>query len=293
MDDTTLEDLQALGSRLWSASAGGWHHHPGALAWSARSVEGAGPVRRWVEQGVLAGWAWAREPTWLQICVDAADRHATDVAREAVAWFIEQAPDDEPARATVPADEHLLLRVLDEAGFLAEPGAETVQHHLDLTRLPALREVPGYRLRAVREGEAVQRAACHRATRGTSGAPGRRPAVTSTSYAAVMATAPYRADLDWVAVAGDGAWVASCLVWLDPATGVALVEPVGCAPDHRGRGLVTAVGLAALHAAHDAGATTALLCVREDLPHPALRALCQALGFTPGERAVTLVREPE
>ena len=40
--------------------------------------------------------------------------------------------------------------------------------------------------------------------------------------------------------------VASACVWLDADTGVALVEPVGCVPEHRGRGLAGAVSAAAL-----------------------------------------------
>ncbi len=245
-------------------------------------------MRRWVERDGLAGWAWAEEPTWLDLCVDPSDPHATDVAREAVAWFLEHAP-DEAARTMVLADEQALLRVLAEADFLPENGPFLVHHHLDLARLPAAPEVVGYRLRAVQDGDAAPRAACHRAAWGTREHPSR---VTTTSYAAVMATPPYRADLDWVAVAGDGTWVASCLVWFDPLTGVALLEPVGCAPDHRRRGLAAAVSLAALHAARDAGATRALVCPRGDRDYPGPLALYQSLGFVPGDRTVTLVREP-
>lgn len=291
MDEDVLRGLQLLGSRTWSPAARGWRHHPGQLAWSARSIRGAdsGPVRQWVEHDALAGWAWAEEPSWGELCVDPADLHATDVAREAVAWFLGQAPGDRPARTMVLADEHLLVEVLAEAGFLPEGGPFFTHHHLDLTRLPEVRELTGYRLKAVRESEAAPRAACHRAAWSTPDRPSR---VTTTSYAAVMATAPYRQDLDWVAVAGDGAWVASCLVWLDPVTKVALVEPVGCAPAHRGRGLAAAVSLAALHAAREAGATQALVCPRGDRDYPAPQALYQGLGFEPGERTVTFVREP-
>ncbi len=285
--------MQSLGSRL-----GGWEtrHHPGQLAWSARSVEAAGPadageagaVRFWTEHGHDAGWVWAEEPTWLDICLDPDDLHATDVAREAVAWFLDRAPEGVAVRTMVLRNEHLLLDVLAEAGFLIEGGPCFTHHHLDLARLPDVPDVPGYRLRAVAMGEAAQRASCHRAAWSTPGHPSR---VTTSSYAAVMATSPYRPDLDWVAVAGDGTWVASCLVWLDPITEVALVEPVGCAPDHRRRGLAGAVSLAALRAARDAGATRAVVCPRGDRAYPGPQALYRGLGFEPGEQTVTLVRE--
>ncbi|CAN5298269.1 hypothetical protein BH09ACT12_BH09ACT12_32530 [soil metagenome] len=248
-----------------------------------------GPVRFWTEHDRDAGWAWAEEPTWLELCIDAGDPHATDVAREAVAWFLAEAPDDVPARTMVLDDEHLLLEVLAEADFLPEDGPFFVHHHLDLERIPPVRDVPCFRLKPVRACDATPRAACHRVAWSSPEHPSR---VTTTSYAAVMATPPYRPDLDWVAVAADGAWVASCLVWLDTATGVALVEPVGCAPEHRRRGLAAAVSLAALRAARDAGATRALVCPRGDRAYPGPMALYQGLGFEPGERTVTLVREP-
>ena len=84
--------------------------------------------------------------------------------------------------------------------------------------------------------------------------------------------------------------VASACLWLDTETGVVLVEPVGCAPDHRGRGLAGAVSLAALHAARDAGAHTGLVCPRGDAAYPLPGRIYRAIGFRPGSRTVTLVR---
>jgi predicted GNAT family acetyltransferase len=92
--------------------------------------------------------------------------------------------------------------------------------------------------------------------------------VTTAAYAGLMRAPHYRHDLDWVAVDADGEMVASACLWLDPGTGVVLVEPVGCAPAHRGHGLAGAVSLAALHAARVAGGTTALVCPRGDSPTP-------------------------
>ena len=98
-----------------------------------------------------------------------------------------------------------------------------------------------------------------------------------------MALRPYRTDLDWVAVdEDDGRMVASTLVWLDVATGVALVEPVGCLPEHRGRGLAGMTSLAALAAAARAGATTALVCPRGDDDHPRPGSGVPAAGLRAG-----------
>jgi GNAT superfamily N-acetyltransferase len=84
--------------------------------------------------------------------------------------------------------------------------------------------------------------------------------------------------------------VASALVWLDPATSVCLVEPVGCVPEHRGRGLAAAVTLGALHQAREAGATRAQVSPRGDDAYPGPRRLYQSLGFRPGARTVTWTR---
>ena len=285
MDDDALRTMQDLASRTWTRAS---RHHPGQLAWSARCAEGtSAQVRSWEEDGAVVGWAWAEEPDQLELCVDPGHRYVTDVAREAVSWFIAQAPTGQ-MRTTVLASEHHLLTVLEEAGFEPEKAPWFTHHHLDLAQLPRVPEVGGYRLRAVQAGEAAPRAACHR---GAWTLPGGTSRVTTAAYDALMETAPYRLDLDWVAIAPDGAWVASCLVWLDPATGVALVEPVGCAPAHRRQGLAAAVSLAAIHAARDAGATEALVCPRGDDAYPAPRALYRGLGFEPGERTVTLVRD--
>jgi GNAT superfamily N-acetyltransferase len=289
--DDDLLALQALASRTWSRTA---RHHPGQLAWSARHAGSTSDVVRiWREggQGVddseVVGWAWAEEPDRLELCVDGAHTWATDVAREMVAWFLDQAPDG-PTRTMVLASDHLLLTVLGEAGFVPEKAPWFTHHHLDLERLGPVPEVPGYRFREVRPGEAAPRAACHRAAWTP---PGETSRVTTATYDVLMDTVPYRPDLDWVAIAPDGSWVASCLAWLDQETGVALLEPVGCAPDHRRRGLAAAVSLAALNAARAAGARQALVCPRGDQGHPAPGVLFRGLGFEPGERTVPLVRE--
>ena len=288
--------MQALATRTWSREA---RHHPGQVAWSARHAQGddqgadSGAARLWREDGVVAGWAWAEQPTWLELCVDRDHPWVTDIARDAVAWFLARAP-DLPTRTMVLRSEHHLLDVLNEAGFIEAGVVEKgvpwfTYHHLELDRLPEVPTTPGYRLRPIEPDEAAPRAACHRAAWSAPGQPSR---VTTTSYAALMRTPPYRSDLDWVALAPDGAWVGSCLVWLDPTTEVALVEPVGCAPDHRRNGLASAVSIAALHAARNAGAREALVCPRGDRDYLAPQALYQGMGFEPGERTVTLVREP-
>ncbi|NUQ33024.1 MAG: GNAT family N-acetyltransferase, partial [Dermatophilaceae bacterium] len=100
----------------------------------------------------------------------------------------------------------------------------------------------------------------------------------------------YRHDLDWVAVDEDDRMVASVIVWLDEATGVGLVEPVGCVPDHRGRGLAGAVTLAALHHLGEVGGSLAQVSPRGDDDYPGPQRLYRSLGFRPTARTVTWTR---
>ena len=146
--------------------------------------------------------------------------------------------------------------------------------------------MPGYSFRAVGGDEAVERAAVH-AGSWSDLAPSQ---VDASSYAQLMAAWPYRGDLDLVAVDASGAMVASALVWLDPATGVGLVEPVGCLPAHRGRGLAGAVTLAALHALRDAGGRLAQVTPRGDDAYPGPQRLYRGLGFEPTTRVLTWSR---
>ena len=193
--------------------------------------------------GEVVAWAWAESDEWMELCVDPA---ALDAGDAAIGWFLERAGEGVVRTMALDTEEHLIA-LLDRAGFAVEEDAPWFTHHfLDLAAVPEL-DVPGYTLRHVEPGEAAARAACHRdAWSATS-------KVSTGAYERLMRTPPYRHDLDWVAVDGDGRMVASVCVWLDADTGVALVEPVGCVPEHRGRGLAGAVSAAALRAAREAG----------------------------------------
>lgn len=287
---TAIEDalpaMQGLASRIWSPAS---RHHPGQLAWSAAYALPEeldhGPVALFHAGAELVGWAWAEADDWLELCVDPA--HPA-VAREAVAWFLGTCVNG-PVRAMTLETEDHLLGALSRAGFVPEEGPWFTHHHLDLGGLGPVPDVRGYALRPVTVDEAEERSACHRVAWSP---PGSTSKVSAAAYRRLMRTPPYRAGLDWVAVDGAGAMVASCLVWLDAHTGVALVEPVGCAPGHRGRGLAGAVSLAALHAARELGATVGLVCPRGDDGYPVPQRVYRSIGFVPGPRTVTMVRMP-
>lgn len=283
--DEALPAMQALASRIWTPAS---RHHPGQLAWSARYALpeelGHGPVELFHVGGEVVAWAWAEAHDWLELCIDPA--HPA-VVGAAIDWFLDGSPGRTVRTMALEAEQHV-LDGLTAAGFEVEDQPWFTHHQLDLALLGEVPRVVGYTFRHVERAEADARAACHRAAWAP---PGGTSKVSGEAYRRLMGTAPYRPGLDWVAVDEAGVMVASCLVWLDEQTGVALVEPVGCVPEHRGRGLAGAVSLAALHAARTAGATTGLVCPRGDEGYPVPQRVYQRLGFVPGARTLTLVKD--
>lgn len=278
---TALPEMQALAARIWSPES---RHHPGQLSWSVFYAEdlAPGPVELARVAGEVVGWTWAESEGWLEICVDPA--HPA-VASHLIGELVARAPEAGLTTMVLETEEHL-LGPLRAAGFVAGDQPWFTHHTLALDDRMPVPGIEGYTFRHVRPDEADARAACHRDAWSDVG-PSR---VTATAYDALMRAPYYRHDLDWVAVDRDGRMVASACLWLDPANGVALVEPVGCAPDHRGRGLAGAVSLAALHAARAVGATTALVCPRGDAHYPTPGRVYRGIGFTPGRRTLTLSR---
>lgn len=272
--EAALPVMHEVASRL---TPGSWQH-PGQVTWSARYALPEdldhGPVGVFRVDGASVGWAWLESPGWVEWCIDPAH---DGVAEQAVSWVLGATSTPTVRTSTLDTEPHLAA-ALEAAGFVEEPGLWFSQHTLDLTGLAPVPEVPGYAFRAVRPDEYDARAACHRASWSATSK------VSGEAYRRLMATPPYRPALDWVAVTPDDEMVASCCVWLDVPTGVALVEPVGCHPELRRRGLASAVSLAALHAARGAGATTGLVRPRGDDDYPEPGRVYRGLGFVPGPR---------
>jgi len=276
-----LPRMQALASRLWSPAA---RQHPGQLAWSVAYALPEeldhGPVAIASSAGDDVAWVWQEGPDWIELCLDPAHPAAGE---DLLGWAV--AGDGALATMVLETERHL-LDLLTGSGFVVDEAAPWfTHHHLDLVDLRTSQAPSGYLLRPVTGAEAEARAACHRDSWSATSK------VSGPAYARLMETAPYRHALDWVAVDADGRMVASALVWLDDSTGVALVEPVGCVPEHRGHGLAGVTSLAALAAAAAVGATTGLVCPRGDDDYPAPGRVYRGLGFEPGPRTLTLRRE--
>ncbi|GAB3057442.1 hypothetical protein GCM10027053_18820 [Intrasporangium mesophilum] len=284
-----LRSMQEMCSRLWAPRS---RFHPGQLAWSRysqpvdpdRPAEGEA-ISLWRSDGVVVGFGWAEAPDWLELQVDPA---FPGVAEAVVDWFEELS--DAETQSVHVMEGDAAEPALAAAGFSPEPEGPYFDHHLldlaDLADVTMLPSGAGYQLRSVDPSEAAERAVVHAESWGDFG-PSR---VSPAAYARLMTAWPYRHDLDWVAIDRSGAMVASALAWLDPATSVCLVEPVGCVPEHRGRGLAASVTLAALHRAREVGATIAQVTPRGDDAYPGPSRLYQSLGFRPRARTVTWTR---
>src|SRR5437016_3415880 len=181
------------------------------------------------------------------------DPSRPDVARAIVEWLVDAAKAPQ-LTIEVANDDHALGTALDRVGFTrqADAGSGHGMRRPVLTVAPP--PVAGYSVRAVQPGETGARVEVHRAAWRPASLPWHRghqpptdPDATSSftreGYEAVRNTWLYDPGFDLVAVAPDGSLAACCIAWLDPSTGVAEIEPLGVAPNHRRRGLAGALCL--------------------------------------------------
>jgi ribosomal protein S18 acetylase RimI-like enzyme len=264
---------------LVKATAGDLHW------WMYQHVDKLAEVRiaLWEHGRRLVGWTWLWLPGALFSYVVPELRNAERYA-EHLDWFEAEAAAAGATELQVDVlDAHADLRATVEARGYALVVDESMEHMLrPLHDLSAPVAADGFELRPVRLPDDLEaRVDVHRA----AFAPSR---VTPESYAQVAARPPYRAELDWVAVAPDGRHAAFCLVWLDDANGVAEMEPVGTHPDFRRRGLARAVCLAALGEARRLGAREGLVYAVTGSPAV---ALYEGLGFRSRARHLVFSRE--
>lgn len=270
-----LRTIQEVVSRTWTPDA---RWHIGEIAWNRLQHVGREPewsTRIWEEGDTAVAWGWLWLPGHLDLCIDPA---FPDLIDDVLDWFESEAIHDELTVTITQAEpSQALVRrgyepVFQERFFL----------HLrrDLDDLPAPVLPAGYSLRSVLgEQDLERRVASHHAAFAPS-------LVSEESYRTLMAAWPYRADLDCVVVAADGSFVAFCLIWLDERNGVGVMEPVGTNPDHRRRGLGSAVCMEALSRLRDAGATSAIVSARGDDAYPSARGLYASIGFREHTRNV-------
>jgi len=260
-----LPALQAVAAR---ASTPLTFEHPGQLAWSSIYPGRESPAVAFGEEA----YGFLESPHWLE--VGGSPGRVADViewARQRSAGF-----------ALMTLDGPLTDRLIELGGRIAPNAPWSVQQTLDLAAV-TVPHIPGYRFRHVERTEVSPRANCHRVAWSDT----QPSALTDQMYRWLLDTPYYDPGLDWVAVTADGEMVASCITWV--CGEIALVEPVGCAPAHRRRGLGGAVTLAALAAAREQGATVGIVRSRGDAGYPVPILVYRSIGFT-GRRRTRQIR---
>jgi ribosomal protein S18 acetylase RimI-like enzyme len=239
--DDDIRAIQELASRLWPL---GWH--PGGLGWALARGELGDEVVVWDGDDGLRAWVarGQHNASEVVIQVDPADALVADATAD---WVVEEAGPGATAEV-VPADVGLAA-ALASRGF--RPSGRPVWGMRRSVHAPEP-NAEGYIVREVRPGEDEARVEVHRRAwrpadlpyePGARGdvSPDATSAFDRAAYDAVRQRWLYDPGLDIVAEAGDGSLAGCCIAWLDPTSGVAEIEPVGVAPEHRRRGVAVAM----------------------------------------------------
>jgi GNAT superfamily N-acetyltransferase len=263
--------------------------HSGDLNWAAYMHAQMNPqrdTRLWWDGAALAAWATCNK-YGLTFAFSYAQRENLGLLRRILGWAKGHmrvlSPDGAPPeefRTGCFASHLSHARMLTELGFTPRQegslfvNARSLSVPIPEPALPAgvvIRPPDG-------EHELDRRAQLH----ATVWHPSK---VTPEGYRITRSAPGYDATLDLVAVMPDGSLGAYCICWPEKATGTCEFEPVGTHPDHRRKGLASAVMYAAMRRAREIGLHTALVyCKEHNL------SFYQSLGFNPIDRAVEYVK---
>jgi ribosomal protein S18 acetylase RimI-like enzyme len=164
-----------------------------------------------------------------------------------------------------------LVELLDVRGFARlRSGAPAMSRTITATDVDRPSIPDGYEIREIRTEDLASRVHAFDAA-----FPGE--ALSVDAYRALRGCSAYVPSLDIVAMSSANSVAAFATLWLDAHNSVVQIEPAGCQPDHRRRGLTRAVILHALSRSVELGAAGAL--VRHVSTNEAARALYQACGF--------------
>jgi GNAT superfamily N-acetyltransferase len=263
--------------------------HSGDINWAAYMHTQMNPQRDtclWWDNTVLSAWAnWNKYG--LTFVLSYAQRENIDLLRRILAWAKDHAQTISPDGALPEqfstacfASHQPHMRMLAELGFTLSPeGTLFVNTRSLALPIPDLVLPAGVVIRLpTGEHELDVRAQLH----ATVWHPSK---VTPAGYRITRSAPGYDATLDMVAVMPDGSFGAYCICWPEPATGTCEFEPVGTHPDHRRKGLASAVMYTAMRRARELGLHTAIVyCSEDNLP------FYQSLGFNPIDRSLEYVK---
>ena len=274
VDTRALHELIAA---VWAAHGPRVTFHVGDLHWRLRPGPDSVPspdIRLWEDAGGLRGFAWYDSD-------GSGDTQAgphceqPELDHEMLTWMEDHARSVGRSDLTVGGFEGDQARhaLLAQRGYSR---CETSYVHMmvELDRaLPDPELPPSLSLRAL-----AGPADYTRRDRVQALAFGREEE-NSAAFHGLERDELYRTEHDFVVEGETGEFLAFATVWPDVHNRVGLFEPVGCHPDHRRRGLATAVMRAGLRALQRAGMTRAVV-YPESRNEPAVR-LYRSCGFEP------------
>lgn len=297
-DDTRR--IQALASRRLARDWPAPRLHPGDLDWWAVHAWGRGPalpdrVRVWSRGDETLAFAWYTPPGSLDLLVDpavtAAD--ARGIATDAVAWGADRR-DRFASEPTAPVLAWATASSSVEADALAALGLEPRVDEDPFVQLTgtlgpgatasASTLADGIVIRPITDEDVEARVVSSRAAFPAS-------TMTPERYRRTFDALTYRPELDLIAVDDAGAVTAFALGWLDPATEVVELEPVGVHPERQGRGLGLAICRTVIERARDLGAVRAMISTNDS--NRAAIGLYQRLGLTLTNRIVPYAAVPD
>jgi ribosomal protein S18 acetylase RimI-like enzyme len=276
-----LADAQRLISEVWSAYGPASEMHVGDLYWALfhRRLRDLGaPVALWYDtDGALQGMTLFPGQTWCDIVLRPA-HFASSLSEEMVAWALRECRRRNP-QPTGPLVLRIGRRVTspERLEFLERMGFERMNFGYLALAVDAHAEYQrrdlqtGFVCRPLHPEDIPSRVATYNLA-----FPGEDLSVED--YATLRSCPGYDPALDLVVVDQSQAVVSFCTLWIDDANGVGLLEPVGCHPEFRRRGLTQFVILAGLQRLWERGAKQAIVRVHSD--NLAARKLYQSCGFS-------------
>jgi ribosomal protein S18 acetylase RimI-like enzyme len=279
-----LPPLLAFASACTAARsplASSWH--PGDIVWELQArADRPQPAQFWIgARGVEAlAWLFDDGEAWIEALPTA--EHLTP---EAVAWVEAawRARGENAASATLKirayASDARRIAALEALGYRrAEQAGVNFRMSLE-GPLPQAQAPPRVTVCDSVGVDPALRAGAHRAAWDHLEHLGidAQSRFSTEAYLSLAALPVYDPSLDMLAVAPDGAFIASCIAWADGESGVGVFEPVGVAAPWRGQRLARLVMLEALRRLQARGLREARVGTAA-FNHPAIAAYL-ACGF--------------
>ncbi len=266
--------LHDLIADVWAARGPSVTFHVGDLHWRLRTRRGSDPevdIQVWEDDHGVLGFAWY-DP-FFEGDTQGGVRSGSAVEDSMLAWMEQRAraagcgfvdvrsfEDDEARHALLTARGY----IRQSAGYAHMVRALGGEHpEVPLPARLSLRSVAS-------RGDYARRDRIQGLAFG-------RDEPNADAWVGLERDALYRMEHDFV-VEGADEFLAFSTVWPDDRNRVGLFEPVACHPDHRRRGLATAVMIVGLRALERAGMTRAV--VYPERNNTAAIALYGSCGFT-------------